>query len=363
MKNNHLRKKIMCRLALRHEAQHDRSIKHLLLGFMLQPNLQKTHPTCSMFRQQGVALVTALLVVALATVAAVAMATRFQVDMRRTGNLLNGEQAYAYAMAAESWAYVILRRDRADNKHDALDEDWSTALPPIPVEGGFVNGQVEDLQGRFNVNNLVGNEGSVDTVQLDYYKRLLEILDLEPALAPALQDWIDADINATFPDGAEDDEYLLADLPYRAGNRPLVDISELRLVKGYTPEVLVVLEPHITALPELTIININTATPEVLQALHAELDESDVQQLIAARDAEQDGEPFTDKKAFLAHEALAGLELAIDVGVQSDWFNVQTDVSVGRGQARLESRILRGENGLQVVSRTRTGKRLLPVAE
>ena len=311
-------------------------------------------------RQRGVALVTALLVVSLATVAAVAMATRFQVDMRRTGNLLNGEQAYAYAMAAESWAYVILRRDRADNKHDSLDEEWSTALPPIPVEGGFVNGRIEDLQGRFNVNNLVGNQGGVDTVHLDYYKRLLELLDLEAALAPALQDWMDADINATFPDGAEDDEYLLADLPYRAGNRPLTDISELRLIKGYTPEVLAVLEPHVTALPDTTVININTATPVVLQALHAELDESDIELLITARDVEQEGEPFTDIKAFLASDALAGLELAVDVDVQSDWFNVLTDVSVGRGQARLESRILRGDNTQQVMSRTRTGRRLLP---
>ena len=45
-------------------------------------------------RQRGVALITALLVVALATVAAVAMATRQQLDIRRTGNLLHGEQAY-----------------------------------------------------------------------------------------------------------------------------------------------------------------------------------------------------------------------------------------------------------------------------
>jgi general secretion pathway protein K len=314
-------------------------------------------------RQQGVALVTALLVVSLATVAAVAMAARFQVDMRRTGNLLNGEQAYAYAMAAESWAYVILRRDRDDSKHDSLDEDWSTALPPIPVEGGFVNGRIEDLQGRFNVNNLSSAGGEVNTIQLDYYKRLLEILDLEPALAPALQDWIDPDINATFPDGAEDDEYLLADLPYRAANRPLVDISELRLVKGYTPEVLALLGPHVTALPVSTSININTATPLVLQALHADIEESDVEQLLEARDAEADGEPFTDKKAFLAQDALAGLELLVDVDVKSDWFNVQTDVSVGRGIARLESRMVRGENKLQVVSRIRTGKRILPEEE
>ena len=118
-------------------------------------------------RQRGVALVTALLVVSLATVAAVAMAARFQVDMRRTGNLLNGEQAYAYAVAAESWAYVILRRDRNESKHDSLDEDWSTSQRPSPVEGGFGNGHVEDLQGPFNEIHLVSTGGQFDPVQLD----------------------------------------------------------------------------------------------------------------------------------------------------------------------------------------------------
>ena len=95
-------------------------------------------------RQRGVALITALLVVSLATVAAVAMVTRLQVDMRRTGNLLNGEQAYAYAVAAESWAFVILRRDQEESDFDSLGEDWASALPPIAVEGGFVNGRIED---------------------------------------------------------------------------------------------------------------------------------------------------------------------------------------------------------------------------
>ena len=339
--------------------QPSRQMLHAFLHPCRRPEGRWICPGNNPGRQQGVALITALLVVSLVTVAAVAMATRFQVDMRRTGNLLNGEQAYAYAVAAESWAYVILRRDREESKHDSLDEDWSTALPPIPVEGGFVNGQVEDLQGRFNVNNLFIAGGELDTVQLDYYKRLLEVLGLEPALAPALQDWIDPDINATFPDGAEDDEYLLADVPYRAANRPLVDISELRLVKGYTPEVLAVLEPHVTALPAMAIININTATPVVLQALHADLGEDDIEQLLEDRDEE----PFTDIKAFLAHDALAGLELLVEVDIKSDWFNVQTDVSVGRGLARLESRMVRDEKKLQVVSRTRTGKRILLTQE
>ncbi len=85
---------------------------------------------------------------------------------------------------------------------------------------------------------------------LDFFKRLLENLKLDPEIATALVDWIDADINETLPGGAEDGAYLLAVPPYRAANRPLVDISELRLVQGYTPEVITALAPHVTALPD-----------------------------------------------------------------------------------------------------------------
>jgi len=308
-------------------------------------------------QQRGVALVTALLVVSLVTVAAVTMATRLQVDMRRTSNLLNGEQAYAYAIAAESWAYVILRRDQEESDFDSLGENWASALPPIVVEGGFVNGHIEDLQGRFNINNLIEDDGepsdaevSVNDEELAYFKRLLEVLDLEPALAPALLDWIDADINTRYPDGAEDDTYLLSEPPYRAANRPVASISELRLVKGFTREVLAVLEPHITALPEETVININTATPAVLQALHQELDDSGVEQLIADRGEEG----YEDVDTFIEHDALAGLDLDIDIDNTSDWFRVLTATRVGRGQAHLESIFRRGIERSQIISRVRT---------
>ena len=312
-------------------------------------------------RQRGVALVTALLVVSLATVAAVAMVTRLQVDMRRTGNLLNGEQAYAYAIAAESWAHVILRRDEEESDFDSLGEDWATALPPIAVEGGYVNGQIEDLQGRFNINNLIEDGGeptdaetAVNAEELAYFERLLEVLGLEAALAPALLDWLDADINTRFPDGAEDVFYLLAERPCRAATRSMVSISELRLVKGFTPEVVAVLEPHVTALPEETVININTATPAVLRALHQELDDSGVEQLIADR-----GDTgYEDVDTFFEHEALAGLDLDIDVDNTSDWFNVFTATRVGRGQVQLESIFRRGIEQSQVISRVRSRRPL-----
>ncbi|MEZ5543273.1 MAG: type II secretion system minor pseudopilin GspK [Pseudomonadota bacterium] len=300
-------------------------------------------------RQQGVALVTALLVVALATVAAVAMATRLHVDVRRTGNLVHGEQAYFYALAAESWAEVILRRDVDGSAHDSLDEDWATALPPIPVEGGFVSGHVSDLQGRFNVNNLVDNNGNASPVNVDYFRRLLGVLELDPELAAALLDWVDTDINATFPGGAEDDAYLLQDPPYRAANRRMASISELRLVQGFTDEVMRVLAPHVTALPDPTPINVNTATAEVLLALDPKMTVTGVEALLADREKT----PFDNRSGFLDHPSLHGVTVVMDVDVASHWFLVVTDVKVGIGTAQLESVLERDAKLLQVHARTR----------
>jgi general secretion pathway protein K len=305
--------------------------------------------------QCGVALVTAMLVVSLVTIAAVAMATRQQIDVRRAANLLHGEQAYAYALSAESWARVVLRRDAQDNEYDTLEDDWATALPPIAVEGGLVSGRVEDRQGRFNLNNLVTDKGEVSEPDQTFFIRLLENLGLEQELADRLIDWLDKDIEVRFPEGAEDQEYLLLEQPYRAANRPMSDISELRLVKGFEREAVELLLPHVTVLPASTTININTASKAVLQALHPELSGADVELLIEDRgDA-----GYQDLGDFLDHDALAGLELDVALDVSSDYFRVLTDVQTGQGQARLESLLVRGDNGVRVVYRVRTPLRVV----
>lgn len=317
-------------------------------------------PVTLLSSQRGVALITALLVVSVVTVAAVAMATRQHIDVRRTGNLIHGEQAYDYALAAESWARVILRRDAEDSDYDSLAEDWATALPPLAVEGGQVDGAVEDLQGRFNLNNLIDpdsqGEGAGEEESIAYYKRLLDLLGLEPALADALVDWLDADRNARYPNGAEDEFYLLLEQPYRTANRLLVSVSELRLVKGYDQPVMELLLPQVTALPAATSINVNTATPIVLQALNSELSESDVSMLIADR-GENGYENIND---FLSHNSLAGLEVDVDVDVTSDFFMVLTDVVIGNSRVQLESLLERDpeSTATRIVSRTRTRIRI-----
>jgi general secretion pathway protein K len=299
--------------------------------------------------QHGVALITALLVVALATIAAVSMATRQQLDIRRTGSLLHGEQAYSYVLGAESWAQVVLARDLRESAIDTLEEDWSTQPPVSVVEGGSIFGRIIDLQGRFNVNNLVAG-GDPDNDAIERFKRLLQLLELDETLADPLIDWIDADIDVRFPDGAEDETYLLLDTPYRAANQPLADISELRLVKGYSAEVLEKLRPFIVALPEVTSINVNTAGAEVLSTIAEDLSTSDGEALVEARGEEG----FESVDSILQDTTLAGKNVpAASLSVTSQWFLMVSESNIGDGRARLASLIQRTPQAVLVVRRQR----------
>jgi general secretion pathway protein K len=98
---------------------------------------------------RGVALITAMLITALASMVAANLAWDNALDVRRTMVLLNHEQAVQVALGAESWVIGILHQDLEDSETDHLGEIWAIELPGLPIDGGEVTGNIEDLQGRF----------------------------------------------------------------------------------------------------------------------------------------------------------------------------------------------------------------------
>jgi general secretion pathway protein K len=303
-------------------------------------------------QSRGVALITALLVVALASVAAVAMANRQQLDIRRAANILHGDQATLYARGVETWALQILTRDRKDTQTDHPGEDWATILPPLAVEGGEVSGYIEDMQARFNLNNLTqGN--TINEAELVRFRRLLETLDVEPNLANAVIDWIDPNLEPRFPNGAEEDEYLRFEPPYRNANRPLASVSELRLIKGVDGAIYERLAPYVAALPTAATINVNTAPVTVLRSLADGLTESDAESLVEARG--EDG--FASVEDFLKQDVLAGRTIEAEgLSVNSTYFRVHAETRVGRVGARLVSLVERPSDGpVRVIMRSRAG--------
>lgn len=292
-------------------------------------------------RSRGVALLTVLLVVALATVTATALATLLQLDIRRTGLLAQQRQARAYLQGAEQWAEQILARDRAAGPIDDLAEPWARKLPPLPVAGGYVQGRLDDLQGRFNLNDLLAGH-SVDPRQLALLQRLLAQLGLPVGPAAAIADWVDPDTSPRLPDGAEDSTYLDRTPAYLAANRPFVSVSELRLIRGIDATTYQQLAPLVSALPDATPINVNTAPAELLAALDPRLSHASVEHLLQVRQRQ----PFATAADFLKATGLTNFALpGSAIGTASRYFLLTAEARVGDTRVRLHSLLVRGGDG------------------
>lgn len=229
-------------------------------------------------RQRGVALITAVLIVALATVLAVSVGFKGYLDQRRTATAFALDQAQQVAFGGEAWAADALRRDalQQGSKTDDFTEEWATPIPPVPIEQGEgavigeFEGVLDDMQGRFNLNSLIAKQGDKfvrDEIAYERFKRLLVQLDLEEKWADIVADWIDSDTQEGFPSGAEDSAYTSLTPSYRAANMPITRTSELLALPEFGIERFRKLEPFVTALPVGTPLNLCTAPAEVLDSV------------------------------------------------------------------------------------------------
>lgn len=308
--------------------------------------------------ERGVALITALLVVALATVLAVEIVARERLDIRRTQNMIARDQAQAMALAGEAWAIDLLKTDQEENEIDGLQDNWAQPMLLPPFEGATLQMWIEDLQGRFNLNNLAqvpaDPQQAVNDLNYRRFRTLLENLqaqhelEINPVeLIDSLLDWLDQDLQ-TRPLGAEDSYYMSLDNPRRAANQLLISPTELRLVKGFTPELVRLLAPHVTALPESTSINVNTATLEVLRMLDSRLDDGALERL----DQMRREEAWESMEQFLQATELQTNFEQNGLGLSSQYFAFHGEVSLGPARARLHSLISRSD-GMRVFWRAR----------
>ncbi|MDT3705525.1 MAG: type II secretion system minor pseudopilin GspK [Thiobacillus sp.] len=286
-----------------------------------------------MKRQRGVAVITAILVVALVASAASFMAWQQQLWVRQVENLNERAQSRVVALTALQWARAALAQDARESAVDHLDEGWAQPLAPLPVEGGELAGGVADQQGLFNLNSLVRG-GRTSASDLALFRRLLELLDLPPDLANAVVDWIDPDGEVSYPGGAEDMDYLGLEPPYRAANRALTTVDGLARVKGFDAATLARLRPFVTALPQPTQVNVNTAPAEVLAAALTGLALDEARALVTARK----GQPFKDIADFRARLPKTVTQVNDTLlGVGSHYFLVSGHARFGRAKVGYEA--------------------------
>jgi general secretion pathway protein K len=312
-----------------------------------------------------VALIIALILVALAAILATKLTFDGFLERRRTIGVLAAEQALHFGMGAEALAADALAQDQQNNQMTTLTGAWAQPTQPLPItpqddpEGepiGTLQGELEDMQGRFNLNNLgllmpgTGPQGSsTATIQdpeaLAQFQRLLVLVGLEPKWAGMARDWIDADDVPGNPDGAEDQIYTSQSPPYRTGNWPMLSPSELMNLPGFGADRYRKIAPYVTALPTLagraTTINICTAPAPVLESLTPNGGEYTAEVLANGRKSGC----FPDLTSFTNILGKSAGELRGRYDTKSQFFRLTTRVTLGTTEFTLYSLLYRGNGG------------------
>jgi len=213
-------------------------------------------------RERGVALIVALLVLAIATGLAAAMITRNQNAFNAMVAFENGARADELANSAFILAEALLNQD--DRSIDGPADTWAQPLANIPIDDATISLRITDMQGRFNLNNLMTTDGKVNVLAQERFQNLLRILNLSPDISNEIIGFIDPSrsLDLGFSSAAARSNQMPA-------GQALFSVTELRALAGVTPAYYQTLAPYVTALPVGTPINLNSASPTVLEALGA----------------------------------------------------------------------------------------------
>ncbi len=302
--------------------------------------------------QSGIALVTVILIVALMTIIVSRLSLMNSLWLMQAQNSAAMVQARQATRAAQVWVSDILEQDK--NSFDGQTDDWAQPVIPVPIAWGEMFGWIEDMQARFNINNLVDEGGKPVPIEYARFQYLLTSLELDPAIAEAIIDWIDADGVTTGTKGAEDLYYMSLQRPYLAANRPIIDTRELLQIRGIDQAAWNRLEPFITALPEYTRININTAKPEVIAAVifDPQTQNDFIQDALRISESVM-SEPLATMEAL--NEAFSGNQnINLDtLEIGSRYFRAHTQMMFGNVEQRMSTLYLRNAGQARIIDQNR----------
>jgi len=352
-------------------------------------------------KQQGIALITVMLIVALCAIIASQMTIRLQTQMQRSTNISFNQQAYWYAMGAEELAKRLLMKafkDEPEITH--LEQVWAQEERSFPVDFGEISGEITDLQACLNLNalhpkavtkedtkqqkkNSPATKSKVDVNKTNapaappkrkinnkqlpaatVLEALIVNLNIEgvgdfeaEAMVNALTDWLDGDDLITSSGGAEDNDYASREFPYLAANSYLGSVNELRLIENFTPAVILALTPYVCVIPQNNQhkININTLDAELPELLQALIDSSldDAQQILSSRDSAG----FENVQDFLNLPEVTAVALKSwqtgQFEVDSEYFSLKANARFNNSYFAMQS-ILKVDKSqkIQVISRT-----------
>lgn len=240
------------------------------------PRLNPLYALALMRRQQGVAVLTVLLVVAMGAALAYALANQQIMVIAQSRQVLVGDALRDMLLGGEVLARQMLREDYIEDQEDTplvdtLNEPWAQAVPPFEVPGGFIEIQAKDLHSCFNLNSVptVVAQGTTNPGARKLLRDLFEDIELGRDFADRWIDWIDEgeDVNDF---GAEDNEYLSQEVGYRTPNTLASHLSEVRLLDEIEHEQWQALNKIACINRWPTKMNVHTITPDIISFLSRE---------------------------------------------------------------------------------------------
>jgi general secretion pathway protein K len=312
-------------------------------------------------QEKGMALLLVLVVVALLTSLLTDLAFSTLVDLRLTETFRDGTKAYYLAKGGINAGRMILQSDK--NDYDSGKEIWSKGVVNFPVGDGMVSVQIEDQGGRLSVNDMVRGDNP-QTVMIDRFYRFLLAMDLggdvDPAeLTAALVDWLDendqpyAEILTDGQNipvaGAEEIYYRSQSPAYSCRNGAIETLQEMTLIKGFTPELVEKIRPHLTV-HGTQAININTASAEVLMSLDPQIDRETAQRIIDFRD-QKSITTIDQLETTLTTEIYSSLKAQAlteprQLVTTSENYRIESVAMVNDGQRKVEGFVNKSDNRL-----------------
>ena len=307
--------------------------------------------------QRGVALLTILVMVALATILAATIAKRQTNTAENTGYLMRQDQSLLYAKSAEAFFSELLIQDNDNSSSiDHLQENWAKPMPPFPVEDGSVSGKLLDESGRFNLNNLVKADGKVDDSARRWFEKLLQRVGLPAELSQAVIDWQDTNDEVTGAMGAESSYYQGLDPAYLASNTKFHSIEELKLVRGFEGKNYDLIKQYVTALPEQTKVNMNTAPALLLASIDPKVDIKAVEQQLKVKETElthfNNVDDLWKLSAFSGIDEQSKTDAASLLDSKSNYFTAQIEVVLSERKRQFTSLMMRKDKQVIVYSRS-----------
>ena len=284
-------------------------------------------------RQRGIALITAVLVAALIAALSMTLASRTRLWLNQVQNRQDSASAQSMAFSAIDLARLTLRDDARNNHVDHLQESWAMPIPAVNAEEGRVAGRIVELQGRFNLANLV-KSGKLDSAALAGLRRLFTSQGLDPARVDALETVLTRELEA------RSKAKVSAVFPY-------VDLADLAQISGFDPALLARLESVAVVLPARTRLNVNFASPEVLAAVLSGVSAGEAGSVIGRRAGGYFGTVSDFRNAFAPEQR--GKVDDESFSVESSYFLVETDAWFGRVHLRYQALLARSGNNLPEV--------------